>query len=325
MTHFARALLLMAAMAMSTTSLGQVDDKTPRSVTELTLPGFQSKALSADLPARDLRFDPDGSLWVLGARSLWHWDAPHSKLRRIRLFDAKKDRTQLQQLGTDGVSMLAATANSLYQYNPKQRRIFRYEVPTTSAQARPLGFFGTGDDNWLVRSDSLVKLDRYGKSLVVKTKLDGLTPKDKVVFIPEHMRLWHLAGNMLQVTDLSTETVVTKDVIKAKHRLIGAAALGGGLIMHTAHTVLQVDASGKLVRSIPVEGPRKIVAMHIDKERHAYLFDDRLLEVFTLNDRKTASYFLPLEHPADSAHLVMRDGLAAVSGQDGIAVYRLDP
>jgi len=320
--HFARALLLTCALAGN---LALAQAEAPHSVTELTLPGFQSQALSADLPARDLRFDQDGSLWVLGAKNLWHWDAPNSKLRRIRLFDVKKDRTQLQRLGWDGVSMLAATANSIYQFNPKQRRIFRYEVPAASAEARPLGFFGFGDNNWLVRSDSLVKLDRYGKSLVVKAKLEGLTPKDKVVFLPEQMRLWHLAGTTVQMTDLSSETVVTKDVMKSKHRLLGAAALGNGIIVHTAHTVLQLDGNGKLVRSIPVEGPRKIVAMHIDGVRHAYLFDDRLLEVFTLKDRKTASYFLPLEHPADSAHLVMRDGLAAVSGLDGLAVYRLDP
>ncbi len=317
------AALVVSSLLATPTVHAEVER--PRSVTELTLPGFQSQALSADLPARDVRFDADGSLWVLGSRSLWQWDAPGRKLRRVRLFDVKKDKTLLQRLGTDGISMLAATANSIYQFNPRQKRIFRYEVPQTTAAGRPLGFFGGGDDTWLVRSDALVRVDRYGKSLQVKAKLDGLAAKDRVVFMPDTQQLWHLAGNVIRRIDTSNELPVAKPVLRSKHRLLNAARLGNGLMVHTAHTVLQLDAAGKLVRSIPVEGPRKIVAMHIDDERHAYLFDDRLLEVFSLKDRKTASFFLPLEHPAEATHLVLRGALAAVSGVDGLAVYRLDP
>ena len=71
--------------------------------------------------------------------------------------------------------------------------------------------------------------------------------------------------------------------------------VGHEVISPTAHSVLRVDALGKLKQSIPVEGSRQLLAMHVTPEAHAYLFNDQLLEVFVPKGQLAFRYRLPLE------------------------------
>jgi hypothetical protein len=296
-----------------------------RSVTELRLPEYQAETMASDLPARDVLISPHGAVWVLGKRAVWAWQLDPFRLQRRPLHERSKDPTPLAHLGTDGANLFAASAQTLYQVSIEQGRTFRYHIPESSEASRSLGFTGAGDDFWVLHDRGFWRFDRYGKKLVSSVAPVDIDPKDHIAFDGAKKTLWLAHGNELQRIDLTSATPRAKTVLKAKHELLDVQLAGPHLVVHTAHTVLRVDpATGKLKQSVPVEGRRRLVLSVIEADRHAYLFDDRLLEVFSLSSRTAARYRLPIDNAEDATRMVLAHNLLVMIADGRPRVFRLD-
>lgn len=260
-------------------------------VSEYRLPGYQSSLLEADLPASDAVLAGSSTLWFLGKQNLWSWRLADGRLSRIAL-----PKGEWQRLFFDGLSVYAAGTTGLFQVQVAQKRLFSYDIPKVSGAAGPgdaLGFGGEGDELWLLHARALMKIDRYGKTLTAKLPGAAVQKGDLLAFDSERQTLWIARGKQLIAAPFQAESKV---VVTAKHHLDGLAYAPGQVVLHTEHSVFRIDAATmKPLKSIPVQGGRKLTAMAIGKEHHAYAFDDHLLEVFDLKAKVAHSYRLPLE------------------------------
>ncbi len=282
-------------------------------VSEMLMPPYQSAAMERELPAADLRFANAKQLWVIGQDSLFLWDVDGRKLKRLTL-TPENDKTEigpLALLGTDGISMFAAADGALFQVGWEQGRVLRYQSAAATV-GRPLALDAAGDTIWLVHNNAVLSLDRYGKKLKPVRHVPLLQGVTKAVIDANAKVLWFVKGKRLFRLAIDREDVQPAAVLEAKHALLDLELSGSSLVVPTAHTVLLLSPEGKLERSIPVEGSRKLLAVHVSKDAHAYLFNDQLLEVFLTKEKQTLRFRLPLEDDDKVAKIALSGRRLAV-------------
>jgi hypothetical protein len=312
--------LTLAVLFTPTTRAAGVDGRL-LPATELSLPRFHAGALEADSKEPEFLFDHEQALWVLGGSSLWVWRPLERKLSRMKLHDPRSDGTPLSALGTDGINLFASSKATVYQVTPTDGRIFRYpRIPATGKGAPR--FVGRGDDFWWIPGDALLKLDRYGKKLAPRGDAGFLAKAGRLAYVAEQGALFWTEGKRL-MRGRPDGKAAPKAVFSAKHPLLDVQAAGGHLIAHTAHTVLRLSHSGTVLQAIPVEGRRRLVRMHVGEDRHAYLFNDQLLEIYELATKTATRYALPLDEGEKIGRLTLAWPLAAVVADGAARVFRL--
>lgn len=265
-------------------------------VSENLLPPYQAAAMERELPVGDIQFATPSLLWVIGQDSLFQWDLGGRKLKRLTLTPEKEKALigPLAVLGTDGVSMFAAADGALFQVAWDQGRVYRYQSVAATV-GRPLALKGHGDTVWLVHNNAILSLDRYGKKLKPIRHIPLLQGVTKAALDADANVLWFVKGKRIFRLAIDHEDAQPAAVIEAKHAIVDLKISGHALIAPTAHTVMLLSPAGKLERSIPVEGSRRILAVEVGAEAHAYLFSDQLLEVFLTKEKTTLRFRLPLE------------------------------
>lgn len=289
-------LLLALSFLVPATALAKDAGDRLGTVSEILMPPYQASALEHEMPVADVQYSGDKILLILGQESLFQWDIDGRKLKRLTLTkEAEREQTgPLVRLGSDGVSLFAAADGALFQIQWHEGRVFRYQN-AAAAGGHALAFAGEGDTFWWVHDQALFRFDRYGKTLTPQRRVPLLSNASHAVLDAPAEVLWFIKGKRLFRLDLKRSDSQPAAVLQAKHALIDLQLVGHEVIAPTAHTVLRIDPSGKLKRSIPVEGSRQLLAMHVTPEAHAYLFNDQLLEVFLPKERSALRYRLPLE------------------------------
>lgn len=309
-------LLFVAAVAAS----GAPADKL-LPATEIGLPRYHESTMESDLKAPEFLFDRDHHLWILGKTALWQWRPDERKLSRMTLHQPKSDGSTLARLATDGINLFASSRSTVYQVIPGDGRVFRY--PSASATGAPR-FVGFGDDFWWLAGTRLFKLDRYGKTLASRGDASWVAKAGASAYFPETRNFYWTLGKKLVRAKLDG-TAEPRAVFSAKQPLLDVQAAADHLIAHTAHTVLRLEPDGTVLQAIPVEGRRKLVRMHISEERHAYLFDDQLLEVYDLKTKSASRYALPLDDGESITRLALSGTYAAIAFGDIVRLFRLGP
>lgn len=302
-----RTLALLLTLVFS--SLAAAQTAPLPSPAEIRLPDYQMKALLEDMPARDLMLEGDSILWVLGKKSMWRWDLLSRRLRRLGMHGQQiDDKSPLTRLHMDATSLYAASRASLYQLQLGTGKVFRYFM---GGNGRTMAFSTTKDDAWIVNERGLFRFDRYGKELSRKGDAPVFEKADRVAFDAESKTMWIARGNkLLRGGDVKLTT---------KHKLVDVqiTANGNEIVAHTAHTVLRLDGKGKVRQQLPVEGKRKLVLMRIDAQKHGYVFDDRLLELFDLKKKSSIRMRLPVREDSKLARLRLGTRTVALA-EDGI-------
>lgn len=298
-----------------------VDDGHLLPVTELTLSHFHLNQLDQDAAGRQFIFYREHSLWMLGDTSLWNWQPLERKLRRMHIHEPKTDGSSLEALSTDGVNLFASSHSTVYQINTKDYRVFRYPAIRNLSE-QPSFFVGNGDNFLWSANNQLIKIDRYGKTLVPWHKIDSYNNSRNFVYIPEKNQiLWPFRRSLIQL-DLNATGKPTR-ILSTKQPLLDLQLAGDHFIAHTAHTVLRLSKSGRITQAIPVEGHRKLIAMHISEDRHTYLFDDQLLEIFEIETKRHLHYALPLENKEKVTQIVLSWPIIALLTDQKIRVFKL--
>lgn len=291
------SLLIALYTALAGHAYAQGQDQALGTVSEMLMPPYQSAALERELPASDFRFANAKQLWVVGQDSLFLWDIDTKRLKRLTLTPDNEKATigPLALLGSDGISMFAAADGALFQVGWEQGRVFRYQSASATI-GRPLALDADGDKVWLAHNNAVLTLDRYGKKMKPIRHVPLLQGVAKGLLDAPAKTLWFVKGKRIFRLQVDREDMQPAAVLEAKHAILDLKLSGHSLIAPTAHTVLLLTPEGKLERSIPVEGSRRIVAIDVTKDAHAYLFSDQLLEVFLTKDKTTLRFRLPLEN-----------------------------
>ena len=321
-----RSILTSGFIALAGIALAQnvrADALLVSEVSEIMLPSYQQAALNRDLPARDIAFNDSDTLTILGSSSLWRWSFGDRSLQRLRLLSNQEGSSpdSLQRLGFDGVSQFAASSSTLFQISWSPKRVLRFDL---GDQAESLGFTGAGDDFWVLRTSGLLKFDRDGKNLVQHAKSSRFNAKDPLYFDPTTHRVWYAHNSSIFHINLMDEPPTPSLSLKLKHRIIGLQGSANEIIAHTHSAVLRVSRSGKILRSIPVEGRRQLICMAITESAHAYLFDDHLVEIYTTKDQLTQRFRLPLEEQEQPTLIRLNNNLLAIIVNDKPRLFHLD-
>ncbi len=305
-----RALCVVFALAFATAAHA--------GVYEYKLPGFKAAALEKDLPVADILLAGADSVWIAGKQSLWNWRLSEGRLTKIALDEAP------QKLAFDGLSVFAAGKKRLFQYQVATKRLFVYQIPG-AVDGNAVAFGGAGDDLWLVHARGLFAVDRYGKTLNPMKRLGFLTAGDLAAYDPAHKKLWVARGKEVSAVDLESGAE-PKTILTVKRPLLGLALDAGQVVLHTAQSVLRLDAgTAKTRKSIPVQGARKLTAMAVAKDRHAYVFDDYLLEIFDVEKKTAHSFKLGIDGEEGVSRLAVAGDTAAMLVGDRVRAFRWRP
>jgi hypothetical protein len=95
------------------------------------------------------------------------------------------------------------------------------------------------------------------------------------------------------------------------------------MAVYTPYTLLRVNAVGKIIKSIPVEGPRSLLAMNITKQAHAYAFSDGLIEIYRPSNASALSAKIKLPADAKIKKIVVEDDFIGVLTEKGVHSFKV--
>jgi hypothetical protein len=297
------------------------DEPVIHEATEIALPGFEKKTLQSDGPLQGILFS-EKKLIVLGKHNLWLWDTVTNDLQRIPLQKKAKGVFKLRNLGTDGINIYAASSNTLFQVHMKTKKVLRYKSPF-KGDGLTLGFAGELDNMWWLHTEGFVRIDRYGKSLIPSLKPAELTRKDLLHFDAKERVLWIGRRYSLLRVDFNQKPVAVREALKTKHRLTGIEGIDSKLVVHTSHSLLRLDSNGTVKQPIPVEGSRKLLKASLSRESHDFLFSDRLLERYSMQQKQISRFLLPLRNTSGISMMRLSSNLCAILQNGSVRLFNL--
>ena len=283
-------------------------------VQEFRLQGYQVKSLLADLPIVDLHLASNQRVWLLGKRSLWRWDIPTGDLAQIHLFsaaDSLVDET-LETLGSDGVSLFAASEHSLFQIQGQGTKVTYFANPQRQP-GRSLSFAGWGDNTWLLHTGGLYYVDPFGKKLVARFQRTGLEAGDRTFFDSQSKQLYIGRKNKIYRREFSQHGELFKTVFETDDKILDLQATIKGFVAITCQKVIFFGLDGLPRQTVPVVAGRLLTAVAISGEIHAYLFADTLLEVIDMQSHRISNYRLPLSRGMIVDKLTLQGDLVALT------------
>ena len=323
MSHLGFKRLILFGGLLSSPTLSHASQTELATAREIRLPAYQQAALLKDSPISDVDFHQFDTLTMLGRSSIWHWDIPSGKLQRLQLTQSPtpEEFSSLRQLGSDGISEFAASDRRLYQVDWSSKRVLEFDL---KLPGQTLNFAGSGDNFWLLRSTQLVRIDRYGKTVIPRLSLKGLNQQDRALYDPHRHRLWFVQHNALLSQDTTDRSNAAKVMLRLKHQILDIQATKQELIVHTSHAVMRISHAGKLRRAIPVEGRRRLVAMNITDQQHGYLFDDHIVEVYLTKSRQGHRFRLPLNNDEQVSLMRINQNLLVLLVNNKPRLFTLD-
>lgn len=291
---------------------------------EIILPQYLKAVLEEHSPIVDMMPSGERGLWLMTRGSIWLWRVEAKGLTHINLDQGDGSSGPLESLGTDGISLFAASAKSLFQVTWPDRRVFRYALPKGGREAT-LGFAGSGDDFRIIHTRGILSFDRYGKNVKLDHPFKSLPATDPIKLQPTTGTLWRIKGKVLEQADLSSPEPQFKMLLKTHNPLMNLALDGAGMVVHTPYAVLRISPQGKLLKSIPVEGRRKLLSMDISPDVHAYLFSDHLLEIYRPAERSSVRVKINLPAQTRIKKISVENDLIGILTENGAHVFKVLP
>ena len=289
-------------------------------VAELKLPHFEEAAVKSDHPFIDIRIPDSNTVLLAGKTSLWRWQLSTNKLQRVDLVVDHSRLTTLRCLGTDGLSEYAATDDSLYQVLWHPQRVLKFAL---SPGSKSLGFTGSNDNLWLVQSNRLMRIDRYGRSLILRNKFHLPDAATTPVFDQSVKTGWYAHKEFIYQLTLDVQEPESRRVAKFGEKVMSLQYSDGELLVRTKHTLTRMGADGKVIKLIPIANDKELLASSIDKNGHLYFFSDQNLEVYIPELHWGSTVHLPIRPHTAISHLSHFGGIVAFIADGLPRIFRL--
>lgn len=258
---------------------------------ELLLPGFQQEIIQRDYPISDLVINNKHSVWILGQTALWDWNLIGNNLSKIQLL--KKPGGHLKQLRRSQQEIFVASDKSLFyiKFNPAKTLIFKPKNETKKVKS--FGIFTHDGGVFWIKSRDVWYLNIKNRNLEHWGFHPQIENDSKVFFDHLNKKLWVMEDQKLLFHDYEHPKSKFRQSLKVIDRFRGIEMLSRRITLFTQHTILLGDSNGKIIRSIPVEGSRRLVQGQIKANQHTYLFHDKFIQVYKPTEK--TSYFSKLE------------------------------
>lgn len=291
---------------------------------EFSLPTYLKGVLAEHFPIVDMMPSGERGFWLISKGSLWLWRLEAKGLTQINLDQGEPSHTPLQVLGSDGIGIFAASASSLFQIIWPDRRVFRYTLPKGLNEST-LGFSGSGDDFRIVHTRGILRFDRYGKTIKLEHPFKVSLKDGKFKYHPLDKTLWRIQGKVLEQAILVGENLDFKMLLKTHYPLVDLNDDGNGMAVHTPYALLRVNSAGKIIKSIPVEGRRSLLAMTITQKTHAFIFSDGVIEIYKSSNATLLSAKINLASEEKIKKIIVEDDLVGVLTDLGVHGFKIVP
>lgn len=260
---------------------------------------FHLQSLSEDSPLVDLAFDhKKEGLWLLGQKSLWHWDYVQQRLQRYQLRESTSLGNQLtadKLIAIDSQPYLAAAAGSrLFLISQSPFKVTEYQVPDKDDGDTIAVTLNSDQECCLwVHSHGVFQI-QPSKAKLEKIASFSHEKSKRLGAVIWYHQIWSISERKLFVLDLFTgeerEVYASKEPLKSVH--IGH---NQDIILVTNQALLRLQASGQIVQIIPQRHTEPLVSVDFNPYTHNFFFQDGLLERYHMPFQHLESHMLANE------------------------------
>lgn len=309
--------LVLAWLAMFVSSVLYAETESLKFTRELGLTGYQEDLLGRDAPLTDIALSSDARVvYVLGQTHVWLWRPEARSLHRVKIPRTQKDGacSDLETVGTK--QTVLACDGALYLVELEPLRLLRLRPPSAGESHG----YGIAKDAFYWLHDSGIFATTPAEPNLKREFGGGLFQRgDLARYAPSSRTVWIARGPLLLKKSIQGDKVKSEPIHKAAEDFVGLTLQGEEAWAHTRTTVLRFDGEGRLLSVVPVEGRRLLADARFTPSQHVYLFEDGLLEVYDLVDKKRRGYRLEknwdrVSHLASEGPLTafLRDGKPAL-------------
>jgi uncharacterized protein YkvS len=283
------ACLMLVACLVSPCILAS-NASTALSALEIEMGTQQKKELGLDYPLSNLYLEDSGVIWLVGSKNLWRW-VPHlKKLSRIRI-ENKNTAKFLSSVFTEREIYILST-ESVTLIEQSSATVQTIKLPRDYKSARQLSGV-SANSFWVIGKDGHHLKYSFPLQQWQKFKPVPQQKFDYAEIDTDSEVLWLANGGQLTTIELNSNSV--KVILDAKHAIYDLKIQDAAVVAHTPYALIRYDLAGKLMQVIPVKGKRRLLKMDLNKDTHAYLFSDRLLETYKMTEKKLERYRLNFE------------------------------
>jgi hypothetical protein len=167
---------------------------------------------------------------------------------------------------------------------------------------------------WVLTNKGLIKVDLLKRTFtsLVQTHLPPyqgravIGPKGQLLLaVKNRILAWPLSD-----LDANSRKDHVKSLSKAKllfqttQPILGVHRHQNEVFVHTAFSMIRLDHSGKPLQSVPAEQRRSLHSISFEGNRHCYLFQDGLVEIYDTGLKKLDRYVLPAPKSLSTEFLV---------------------
>jgi hypothetical protein len=322
--RLAPIFLLIAIIFGSSTANSTEDGKESSWIPleEIYLPPHVLSVMDRHFPLVDMAPSENGGLWFLTREALWFAHFESKTFTHISLIQESASAHPLKKLAAYGSFIFAANSQHLFQIIWPDRRVFRYQFPKVTS-GTVLDFSIWQDELNIIHTDGLLKFTPHEKKLQFVKSLPKLREEDFVRYNPQSQKLWRTRGKILEQADLSSPDIHFSMLLKTHNPILDLFIEGMRAVAHTAFSVLNLGPNGKITRSIPVEGRRRLLSMYLTQNVHAYIFNDHLIEIYNPEKRSFMRSKIDIQPQVKIKKMIVVQPLIYIMTEKKLQIFKL--
>jgi hypothetical protein len=246
----------------------------------------QKEVIVSDLPAKSLAVDAFENVWFLGTQYLWKWSPAKSKVQQIKLVTT----LPLKHLKIDGEFVYVSDDEQLFRIEIEPFRVTSY--PSSSKNSASLGITGEQNPIYWIKTDGIYEL-ALEKGEMTRTLNHSLAEfeNSKYLYISQTRTLWMLRSHELSYISYGSNKKSNK-FGRIDKNIYDIQKSNDDIFAISKFAVFRFTKKGKLIQTVPVKSERRIVLSSLMPNAHAFVFQDRLLEVQVPLEKKTFHFYL---------------------------------
>jgi len=276
----------------------------PHSLEEIVMDPHQSQEIASDLPANGLGIDSKENAWFIGTHFLWKWTPERRTIEKITLASSRP----LKHITVSEDLIFVSDDSQIFQIEMFPLKITSF--PSSDKVSQSLGIIAEQSSVFWVKTDGLYELSKTEKSLhkIQEHNIVKEEEEQKFTYFPSTKTLWFTKDHELSYLSYG-ENKKAKKLGKIEKNIDDIQRVQDEVFGISRTAVYRYSKRGKLIQTIPVSSHRRIVLSTLLPNAHAYVFQDRLLEVQMPFDKKEFHFYLDIGRVHKASAMALRSSL----------------
>lgn len=294
---------------------------------EISLTGHQKTVLTKDKPIKDIYISSDKkSVWILGQKHLWLWKIKNKSLKKYALLGDQQDtnnHTSMEKIvSTKENSIIVLAKNTLFLVKNNSKDILKFNFNGYNG-GKTVGHGQANHTFYWLHTDGIKSIDLKTNKIKDLPYRGIFKSNDKAWIEANHEEIWILRNNLVLKKELRPNKVKTHFIHKGLNKFIDLITINNEVYTYTNYSVIRFDTKNETFKAIPVEGNHKLSQAFINSQKHAYLFNDGLLEIYQLQQKVKKQYMINTLKDVKIQKLIVEGPICAIIANDQFKFYLL--